>query len=409
MNCDVVVVGGGAAGFFAAINIKKIKPNAHVILVEKTNKLLSKVRISGGGRCNVTHNCPNPFELARYYPRGQKFLKSVFAKFGVDETIAWFQSEGIELKTESDNRMFPVTDSSETIASCFEDLAKKSNILILKQVEIENVIYDSESILLQLGNSETITTKFLVCSSGGVNVDSKISYLKSLNLNWVPSVPSLFTFNIPKHPLTELMGISVPMGKIKVVGVKPVYEGPILITHWGLSGPAVLKSSSWLAKELNALNYAFSILVSWVNYESEERFKLELFESLNGNNQKKIANENYLNLPTRLWKLMLDLAQIPEDKKCSELSNNDKNKLVELIIKMPLNVQGKTTFKEEFVTAGGLDLAEINPVDCSSKKYPEIYFCGEILDIDGITGGFNFQAAWSTSFLAARGISSKIL
>jgi predicted Rossmann fold flavoprotein len=408
MKYDVVVVGGGAAGFFAAINIKKLKPNTQVLIIEKTNKLLSKVKISGGGRCNVTHYCLNPFELTKYYPRGQKFLKSIFSQFAVPETIAWFKSEGIELKTESDNRMFPVSNSSETIVNCLLELAYKLDIQILSQTEILNINYQSTEISIELNNLEILKTSYLLCGSGGVNVQNKISYLNSLDLNWIPSVPSLFTFNIPKHPLLELSGVSIPNGKIKVVGDKSVFEGPILITHWGLSGPAILKSSAWLARKLSEMNYNFDILVSWTQSDSEESFKQKLYDAINGNNQKKIVNENFLGLPSRLWNMILEMAKISENKICSELSNHEKNKLIELIIKMPLNVSGKTTFKEEFVTAGGLDLAEVNPLDCSSKKYPHIHFCGEVLDIDGVTGGFNFQAAWSTAYISAVGISKAL-
>lgn len=402
----IIIIGGGAAGFFCAVNAARINPKAKIILLEKTAKLLAKVRISGGGRCNVTHHCFDNRELVKNYPRGEKELNSCFNRFSVRDTIQWFEERGVQLKTEDDGRVFPITDSSETIINCLLQEAKKYNVDIRTNCSVNKIISNKSlyTFTLILANGEVLFCNKLVIATGGNPKKSNYDWLQELGHTIEEPVPSLFTFNIPNNKLTELMGISVPQAKIKVVGYKLESQGPVLITHWGLSGPAVLKLSAWGAKLLNTLNYNFTIHLSWLPQFNEEKLRIEFDNISKQNSVKLINNINPFNLPKRLWEYMLHRAGITNDIRLADMSKKKFNTLINVLINDEYSVSGKTTFKEEFVTCGGVNIKEIDLKTMQSKIIPNLYFAGEVLNIDGITGGFNFQSAWTTGWLAAMGI-----
>jgi predicted Rossmann fold flavoprotein len=407
---QVVIVGGGAAGFYCSIRIKELNPHLQVVLLEKTNKTLSKLRVSGGGRCNITHNCFDYSLLSTHYPRGAKFLKKAFRKFGAKEFVDWIQSHGIELKTESDGRMFPVTDNSETIAGFYENYARKLGIEVLKGSSVKGIEQKENVFQINITDQSNLKAKYLVLATGGASDPSKISWLQNLNIQWIDTSPSLFTFNASKElmsSLSALSGISVPNAKIKFVGQKDEFTGPLLITHWGISGPAVLKASAWMSRFLKERNYQHEILISWIGEVKEEEAKQKLADFFSLHSKKKIENAVPFEIPSRLWNFLLTQSQIDTQVTVQSLNNKNFNRLIENLIRLPYQINGKTTFKEEFVTAGGIDLSQLNDETCEFKNIPSLYACGEILDIDGITGGFNFQGAWTTAELVATGITSK--
>ncbi len=408
---DVAIIGGGAAGFFAAINIKMNCPTAKVVILEKTTKTLSKVKVSGGGRCNVTHNCESYSELASNYPRGAKFLKPLFKEFGVPETINWFENNGVKLTTEVDGRMFPISNTSETIVNLFESKVKSMNIDIdLKSMVTDVISEEDGTFKINLQDiSQPIHAKFIILAAGGMNKNDSGNFLKNFNISTVNGVPSLFTFNIKNEELATLAGVSVERGKIKIAGLKQPYHGPILITHWGLSGPAVLKSSAWYARDLFDKLYQFDCLVSWLPIDSEAEALSVLENIFQENPKRQLNNLHVLDLPNRLWQYILLMAKVDPVKRCMETKKVELNRILENLIRMPFSISGKTTFKEEFVTAGGINLDELNPSEMSLKNYPNIYAIGEMIDVDGVTGGFNFQAAWTTAWFAAQSISRKII
>lgn len=409
MVFDVAIIGAGAAGYFTAINLKLHNENLKVVILEKSNKTLSKVKISGGGRCNVTHYQLNPSLLAANYPRGEKFLKRAFKLFNVQDTIQWFENHGVNLVVEADGRMFPKSNSSETIINLFESLAQKLGIEVWIQ---SNVVEISESKnqlhTIYFADNESIESKYVVVSVGGQNKNDAQRMLQNFNLEFVPSVPSLFTFNILNKQLHELAGLSVQNGRVKITGLKKAYTGPILITHWGLSGPAVLKTSAWYAREFSDLKYQFTALISWIGDISEEVALQSMNEILTTSPKKMLHNLNMFELPHRLWLYILQTSQVDANKKCLELKKTEIFKILENLIRMPLNVNGKTTFKEEFVTAGGIALTEVNTDSMELMQFHSVYATGEVLDIDGITGGFNFQSAWTTAWIASRSIALKL-
>lgn len=407
-NWDVIVIGGGAAGFFAAIRIKELNPKLSVVILEKTQKVLSKVRVSGGGRCNVTHHCLKNSVLLQHYPRGKKLLKQAVNKFSVEHVINWFLNHNVQLKVEEDGRMFPVTNDSETIAGLFENLARQFEIAILKGCNVNEIVSKKtpKNDVLRwevITDSMAFSTNSIVLATGGNVSWSHYQWMSPLPMDIIKPYPSLFTFKIDDKDLQSLSGVSVDRGNVKLIGYENSFDGPILITHWGLSGPAVLKSSAWAAQWIFEKNYRFNILVSWVSIE-ENQFRQYFYELLNANSKKKIANLP-IEIPQRLWGFILFKAGQNAEQLIFELSKNQKNKLVELLVKMPFSVSGKTTFKEEFVTAGGIDENSIEHKSMELKNCQGIFACGELLDIDGITGGFNFQAAWSTANLVACSIA----
>ncbi len=406
----VVVVGGGAAGYFGAITCAENNPAAKVILLEKTNKLLSKVRISGGGRCNVTHHCFNPNQLIQFYPRGGKFLKLPFKEFGAAETVAWFKHRGVRLHTEADGRMFPDTNDSGTIVNCLMSAAHKAGVKVETSLGVDKIAAVTTELKpgfqLQLTNGKTLLAHKVLITSGGAPKKESYQWLRNLGLSIQEPVPSLFTFNVPGSPFKELAGVSVPKARVKIAGQPLESEGPLLITHWGFSGPAILKLSAWGARHLQKLNYQFTVLINWVPEHTEESLRDFLAQHRHGFSRRSIAAHPLFNLPQRLWKAIIQLANINDQLKWAELPAKNQNKLVEFLHRAPFEVRGKTTFKDEFVTCGGLDLSEIDSKTMQSKKNPGLFFAGEVLDIDGITGGFNFQAAWTTAFLAGKAMAA---
>lgn len=413
----ILIIGGGAAGFFSAINAAINFPEARIIILEKSNKILSKVKISGGGRCNVTHHCFENGELIKNYPRGEKELRQVFSQFSVQDTIDWFLKRGVKLKVEQDGRMFPESNSSETIVNCFLSEAQKHNI----DINLEEEVLELKPINVTLSGVETSynvldsartdnvhvkTTKqtyvahAVICSIGGHHQIKNYQFLKNCGHTIDDLIPSLFTLNLPKSNIKELMGLSVKHGTVKVNGTKHQYTGPILITHWGLSGPAVLKLSAFAAYDFYKLNYNAGISVNWTGNLNEEELKEEL--SLQLGSKALIVNTPLFEIPKRLWEYLILRAEITPSKPWIELGKKQLNKLAQVLTNDVYEMKGKTTFKEEFVTAGGINLKEVNFKTMESKIVPHLFFCGEVLNIDGITGGFNFQNAWSTAWIAAK-------
>ena len=401
----LVVIGGGAAGFFCAINAAQMNPALEVIIVEKTSKLLSKVRISGGGRCNVTHHCFSMAEMIKKYPRGNQFLKRAFHHFFTTDTIRWFEERGVQLKTEADGRMFPTTDSSETIVNCLMKEVNKNGVQILlnREVAALSMLNDEWSIGFKYG--EKIMTDFVCIASGGYPKSLQFEWLKKSGHTIETPVPSLFTFNMPGNNVTSLMGIVAENASVKIAGSKLQEQGPLLITHWGMSGPCILKLSAWGARELAVKNYQFSILVNWLPAFNEQTLKDKFQQVRFDQAAQKIVNRNAFGLPQRLWQYLLQQSGVNENLRWADLPAKEQNKLIKNICAQEFAVSGKTTFKEEFVTAGGVALEEVDYNTMQSKIVPNLFFAGEVLNIDGVTGGFNFQSAWTTGFIAAKAIS----
>ncbi len=405
MEFDLIVIGGGAAGFFGAIQAAEMKPGLKVLILEKSSKLLSKVKISGGGRCNVTNHCFNPFELAHHYPRGEKALKTIFKMYHAQHVVDWFAAKGVGLRAESDGRIFPLSDRSETIIQCFTRAAGELQIDIRTGVGNVDVRADGPYFIVETEQGNTFRSpKVLVAVGGNVNLHF-YDWIKRLGHTIIQPVPSLFTFNDSESNFKDLMGVAVANAEIKIAGTKYSQTGPVLITHWGISGPATIRLSAWAAEYLHQVNYTFDVLISWVGPVKEEAFRLSLVEHKRTKGKQKILTNPMFQLPQRLWQRLCELAEIEESKVWQELSQKSLNKLIENLIRCPFRMKGKTTFKEEFVTCGGVDLKEVNVETMESKVVKNLYFAGEVLNIDGETGGFNFQAAWSTAFVAARSLA----
>lgn len=406
----LIVIGGGAAGFFCAVNAARLHPGLRVTILEKSNKILSKVRISGGGRCNVTHACFEITEMSRRYPRGGNFVKKAFHQFFTTDTIQWFEERGVELKAEVDGRMFPVSNSSQTIIDCLLREAGKFNVEIKTGMEVKELQPKDTGIQVTCSNAENIFADYVCVACGGYPKSSMFEWLTRTGHSFEEPVPSLFTFNIPAgmqgSAIKQLMGVSVEKAIVKITGTKLEQEGPLLITHWGLSGPAVLRLSAWAARELKSRNWEFGIIVNWLPGTTEQelikRFQVLRFEIAS----QKMINRNPFGLPQRLWEFFLDQASIDKEKRWADLPAKDQNKLIKSLCGFQFSIKGKTTFKEEFVTAGGIKLGEVDPNAMMSRKVPNLYFAGEILDVDGITGGYNFQHAWTSGYIAATQIAA---
>ncbi len=402
----VAIIGGGAAGFFAALSVKQHFPFAKVTIFEKSNKVLQKVKVSGGGRCNLTHACFENKELSKYYPRGENYLRKAFDQFNTSSTIEWFKKRGVELETLNDNCIFPKSNSSQTIIDCFENEAKKLKIDVLIQKPIVRITKNENGFELKSLEEIFLVDKIIVTTGGHPKL-SNFDWISRLNHEIIHPVPSLFTFNMPKNPVSELMGIVVENATVKVESTKLIANGPLLITHWGMSGPAILKLSAWGARILEEKKYDFAILVNWLNNLKDEEVLQILEKFAEQNQEKKLVTFNPFNLSKRLWTFLLQKSEINEENRWKELSKKSLNKLINNLINDRYPVKGKTTFKEEFVTAGGVSLANINVKTMESKVLPGLFFAGEILDIDGITGGFNFQAAWTTGWIAGKNVLSE--
>ncbi|HMG94243.1 MAG TPA: NAD(P)/FAD-dependent oxidoreductase [Chryseolinea sp.] len=399
---DLIVIGGGAAGFFGAIQAASMKPGLRVLILEKSSKLLSKVRVSGGGRCNVTHNCFNPSELARHYPRGEKALKSLFKSFDAEDIVGWFHSNGVSLKTENDGRMFPTTDRSETIIECFLNETERLKINIKMNTPVTSIARDAEMLIVSTRGEEQYQSEKVLVAIGGHANPEAYQWLVATGHSLKKPIPSLFTFNDTHKKFTDLMGISVPDATVRIAGTKFTERGPVLITHWGLSGPAVIKLSAWAAEYLHDANYLFTVMVNWTGSIQEEMLRKQLTEFKAQRGKLKIVSNPLFNVPTRLWQRLCSLSEINDVKIWSELANKSMNRLIEYLVRCPFEIKGKTTFKEEFVTCGGIDLQNVNLVTMESKVVRNVYFAGEVLDVDGETGGFNFQSAWTTAYVAAK-------
>ncbi|WP_396169717.1 NAD(P)/FAD-dependent oxidoreductase [Flavobacterium sp.] len=397
---DIIIVGGGAAGFFTAINLVEKNPKLKVAILERGKEVLTKVKISGGGRCNVTHACFVPNDLVKFYPRGEKELRGPFHQFCSGDTIEWFEKHGIELKIEDDGRMFPVSNSSQTIVDCFLTATQKLGIDILTGQSVQSIFKAPEYWKVQT-TTENYSCQNLILTTGS---NPKIwEMLANIGHTIIPPVPSLFTFNIGDKRTKDLMGVSA-MASVKVKNSKLEASGPLLITHWGMSGPGILRLSAWGARELADKNYQFAIQVNWLNEVTLEEAEEKLKELKLEHSKKVVSKKSPFEFPNRLWENLVLAATISEDTKWADLTKKQLQNLALQLTQGEFQVNGKSTFKEEFVTAGGIDLKEINFKTMESKLHPNLYFAGEIVNIDAITGGFNFQNAWTSGFIVAEAI-----
>lgn len=390
----IVIIGGGAAGIFSAIHAKQANPALRVLILEKSAVLLAKVRISGGGRCNVTHSCFDPKQLILHYPRGNKELLGPFTRFHPRDTIAWFQSRGVTLKTEKDGRIFPTTDSSETIIQCLLGEAAKLGVEIQLRKRITSIEKTAEGFQVEFKEENPLLCQALILATG--SQPSGHEWAKSLGHTIQDPVPSLFTFNIPNSPLREFSGISVEV-ELHLEKIPYRQRGPLLITHFGFSGPAAIKLSAWAARPLHEKNYRFPLYVNWIPKYTLHEIETLLFQGKSKSPQENLSSLNPFGLPKNLWKY---LCQNLSGKKQHDLSKKSLYQLSQKLHRDCYLIDGKTTHKEEFVTCGGVSLSEVNFQTMESKVCKGLFFAGEILDIDGVTGGFNFQSAWTTGYLA---------
>jgi predicted Rossmann fold flavoprotein len=396
----IIIIGGGAAGFFTAITAAEANPNADITILERGKDVLQKVKVSGGGRCNVTHACFLPNELVKNYPRGEKALLSPFMRFSAEDTIEWFRQRNVELKTEDDGRMFPISNNSQTIIDCLEGEAERLNVKILRGYRVEDLEQVDNQWLVKTNRQSFSVDKVMVAAGSSTAV---WDLLKKLGHTIVEPVPSLFTFNIKDKRIDGLAGLSVPNALIQVEGIKLKTSGPLLITHWGMSGPAILKLSAWGARQLYGIDYQFVIRVNWIGQYNVEELKNILTLDIKAKYLKKlIAKTPQYQISSRLWLRFLEAANITENMIWADISKKQIQNLAEQLVQGSYAVKGKSTFKEEFVTAGGVKRDEVNFKTFESKLLPNLFFAGEILDIDAITGGFNFQAAWTGGWIAGQ-------
>lgn len=407
VNKRLVVIGGGAAGFFCAVNAARLHSQLEVILIEKSNKLLSKVKVSGGGRCNVTHNAPDILYMSKRYPRGQHFVKKSFSRFFVPDTITWFKERGVTLKAEDDGRMFPVTDNSQTIIDCLLKEADRYGVKIRMSVAVDELVNTGKGWEVKLHDGGVLKADFVCVAAGGYAQLDKFAWLQSTGHEIIAPMPSLFTFNMPSNPITTLMGVSVEEAHVKIAGTKLQEQGPLLITHWGMSGPCVLRLSAWGARELGALQYQFTALINWLPAFNENSLREEIQGLRFDLGGQKMHHKNPFGLPQRLWQFFLQQSGIGEEVRWADMPAKEQHKLIKYLTAMECPVKGKTTFKEEFVTCGGVKLSEIDPATMESKLAPGLFFAGEVMDVDGITGGFNFQHAWTSGWVAASTIAGR--
>lgn len=402
----LVVIGGGAAGFFCAVNAARLAPHLQVLLLERSSKLLSKVKISGGGRCNVTHACFDIDAMSRNYYRGSRFVRKAFHQFFTTDTVAWFEARGVRLKTEADGRMFPVTDQSQSIINCLLREAEQYGVEVQLNTGVTHLQQSVDGWLVHTSvNANPLKARFVCVATGGYPKAEQFYWLQHTGHAVVAPVPSLFTFNIPGNSITQLMGVSVPAVTLKVQGSKLRQAGPLLITHWGFSGPVVLRLSAAGAREFYEGAYQFNILVNWLHEATEADVKAR-FQSLRlEKGAAAVLRTNPFALPQRLWEYLAQQAGIATHTRWADLQLQQQNRFVQLLVQGSFEVRGKTTFKEEFVTAGGIDVKDVEPHTMQSRLKPGLYFAGEVLDVDGVTGGFNFQHAWTSGFNAASDIA----
>jgi predicted Rossmann fold flavoprotein len=402
----IVIVGGGAAGFFAAITCAEAAPDAEVIILEKSAQFLSKVKISGGDRCNVTHACFDVRELSVRYPRGERALLSPFKRFQASDTVAWFEARGVKLKTEGDGRMFPVSDTSQTIIDCLMNAAKAAGVNLRLNTGVDSALKNADGKFeLVLSDAEKISCDFLLLATGGCRVAAAGQFAVALGHKLEPPVPSLFTFHIATPWLRGLAGVSVESAGVSVPGAKLRERGALLATHWGLSGPVILRLSAWGARELHELDYKFPLHINWLPQLGSEKVAAEFQSRRSSQPAKLIVNTPLAPLPSRLWEQLVLAAGISRDTRWAALSRAAQHQLVQQLIRTEFQVTGKSLNKNEFVTCGGVRLDEVDFKTMESRICPGLYFAGELLDIDGITGGFNFQAAWTTGWIAGRAMA----
>ena len=401
----IIIIGGGAAGFFAAITAAIAHSRASVILLEAGREFLSKVRISGGGRCNVTHHCFEPSQLVQYYPRGGKALRGAFSRFQPKDTVAWFKSRDVTLKTEADGRMFPITDDSATIANCLLESAKEYGVHLRPNSPVKSLQKIENQFWIELKNGEILKGDRVLIATGSNPTGYR--WAKELGHQVQEPVPSLFTFNIKDPRLTDLAGIAVENVRVSLVSPdkkKLEQMGPLLITHWGASGPAILKLSAWGARLLHDQNYQMPLIINWLPNYNRETLQAILLETKQSQPRKQILNFSPVEIPKRLWQSLVTFIGLDSKIVWADLSKKALNNLLIELLQGEYLIKGKGVFKEEFVTCGGVNLSEINFKTMESKKCPGLFFAGEVLDIDGVTGGFNFQSAWTTGWLAGQAI-----
>lgn len=404
MKVHVAIVGGGAAGFFAAIAVKENYPDAKVVIFEKSKQILAKVKVSGGGRCNVTNGCSGIKELSAAYPRGGNALKRAFRIFDNQDTIKWFESRGVPLVTQEDNCVFPRSQNSQSIIDCFLEQTAKLNIAIELESGIKNLKQVGGKLQLSFLGEKRATRSFdkVIVATGGSPQREGLAWLEKLGHQIEDPVPSLFTFKMPDEPVAELMGIVVENTLVGIQGTKFKAEGPLLFTHWGMSGPAILKLSAFGARLLSEKNYDAKVQVNWTNVRNQDAVADRLKRVAEEHPKKILANVRPYSLPERLWIHLLVKCDLSPDKKWGELGKSGLNRLVNVLTNDEYRVKGRTKFREEFVTCGGVSLNCIDFKTMQSKVCENLYFAGEVMDIDGVTGGYNFQAAWTTAFIAGK-------
>jgi predicted Rossmann fold flavoprotein len=395
---NIVIIGGGAAGFFAAVASAENNPGNTIIILEKGNAVLSKVKISGGGRCNVTNSCTEPLELIKYYPRGGKELLSPFHKFNSQDTIEWFERRGVKLKTEPDGRIFPFSDNSQTIVDCLVNEAHKYGIKVVPKTGVTSLRKTSQEDWIITASDKEFKADAVITCSGSSSEIWKI--IESLGHTIESPVPSLFTFNIKDKRIDDIPGVSVPNAEIKVDGTKLKSNGPLIITHWGISGPAILKLSAWGAREFNRSDYKFKLIINWLPGVNQDLAREKLNHVKDNNITKSVYSFSPFGLPIRLWERLLEYIGLNKEVRWNNLTGSFINKIAIQLTQSSFAVIGKSTFKEEFVTCGGVRLSEIDFKTMESKLQKGLFFAGEVIDIDAVTGGFNFQAAWTTGYIA---------
>lgn len=402
----IVITGGGAAAFFAAIACKTANPLARVTILERSAAVLSKVRISGGGRCNVTHDQPDPALLIRNYPRGGKALRGPFTRFGPRETIDWFRGQGVQLKTEADGRMFPVTDDSATVIDCLVGAAGKAGVVIRTRAAVTDVVAADSGFRIRLKDGAELRADRVLLATGGV--PAPYGWAAAMGHDIEAPVPSLFTFNIDDRRLDDLAGVSVDPVRLRLDGAREAHEGPLLVTHWGLSGPAVLKASAWGARLLHASGYRLGFTIDFRPDLSLTQVQEALEETRQRDARRMVLSNGPFGLPQRLWRSLALAAGVEEGRRWADASRKQLAALGQQVHAARFEVQGKGVFKEEFVTCGGVSLKQVNFRTMESRLQAGLYFAGEILDIDGITGGFNFQSAWTTGWLAGNAMAGPL-
>jgi hypothetical protein len=403
----IVIAGGGAAGFFAALASAETAPGAEIFILEKSAHPLSKVKISGGGRCNVTHADFDPREFSKRYPRGERALISAFAKFQARDTVTWFENRGVKLKVETDGRMFPVTDSSQTIIDCLLNSTRRAGIKLKTNCGVETALKKTGGgFEITLSDGEHLSCDKLLLATGGCRTPALGQLAVALGHQLEPPVPSLFTFHVATPWLKTLAGVSVECVEATVPECKLSERGALLVTHWGLSGPVILRLSAWGARALHAKNYSFSIQINWLPDSDDNKVAAELQKRRDSQPAKLVVNAPMAPLPARLWEQLVMAAGLANDLRWSGLSRAGQHQLIQQLLRSEFPVTGKSLNKDEFVTCGGVKLSEVNFKTMESRICPGLFFAGEVLDIDGITGGFNFQSAWTTGWLAGRAMGA---